>query len=278
MADTPFGSFINAAPQGGDIIVAERGEGTGVGINIDVGNFLRRVEDGAFESFTVSRTNSVSQGATVRFRRALDNAIAFTLDVDGSGTAPRLRLYTSFEMFSLSSAGQAVVGQGSVGATFDGMLNVGGRTHVRTSAETCLFLWDTVTSGDSIFALFGTEGVFSSRGSITFNRGSGLTAYNTTSDYRAKIVLGPIEGAGDIIDALRPIMGRMKGASDARPMFVAHEVQQVAAYAVTGEKDAVDDAGKPVMQQMDASALIPLIIAELKHLRARVADLEALDE
>jgi hypothetical protein len=55
-------------------------------------------------------------------------------------------------------------------------------------------------------------------------------------------------------------------------MFIAHEVP---AYAHTGEKDAVDKDGKPVYQQMDASALIPVMWAELQSLRARVAQLES---
>jgi hypothetical protein len=51
-------------------------------------------------------------------------------------------------------------------------------------------------------------------------------------------------------------------------MFIAHEVP---AYAHTGEKDAVDADGKPVYQQMDASALIPVMWAEIQDLRKRLA-------
>jgi hypothetical protein len=64
----------------------------------------------------------------------------------------------------------------------------------------------------------------------------------------------------------------MKDATQERPMFIAHEVP---AYAHTGEKDAVDKDGKPVYQQMDAAALIPVMWAELQSLRARVAQLES---
>ena len=67
-------------------------------------------------------------------------------------------------------------------------------------------------------------------------------------------------------------MGKMKDATQERPMFIAHETP---IYAHTGEKDAVDKDGKPVYQQMDASALIPVMWAELQSLRARVAQLES---
>jgi hypothetical protein len=43
---------------------------------------------------------------------------------------------------------------------------------------------------------------------------------------------------------------------------------------VTGEKDAVDENGDPVFQQMNLSAFVPLLIAEIQSLRARVAQLE----
>ena len=66
----------------------------------------------------------------------------------------------------------------------------------------------------------------------------------------------------------------MNGATVERPMLVAHEAQEVAPYCVTGEKDAVNDDGKPIYQQMDHQALVPLLIAEIQQLRARVAALE----
>jgi len=67
----------------------------------------------------------------------------------------------------------------------------------------------------------------------------------------------------------------MKGATVERPMLIAHEAQAVTPYAVTGEKDAVNDDGTPKYQQMDVSSLVPLLIAEIQSLRARVAQLEA---
>jgi hypothetical protein len=44
---------------------------------------------------------------------------------------------------------------------------------------------------------------------------------------------------------------------------------------VTGEKDAVNEDGTPKYQQMDVSALVPLLLAEIQSLRARVAQLES---
>jgi hypothetical protein len=131
--------------------------------------------------------------------------------------------------------------------------------------------WHTATSGNNTFCYFGTEATFTSRGSITYNRGAGLVAYNVTSDYRAKDIIGPVENSGALIDSVPVYMGKMKGATQERPMFIAHEVP---AYAHTGEKDAVDDDGNPVYQQMDTSALVPVMWAEIQSLRQRLAALE----
>lgn len=142
-----------------------------------------------------------------------------------------------------------------------------------SSANECLDLWNSATSGNNVFVEFQTDaGV--ARGTISYNRTAGLVAYNTTSDYRAKDVFGPVTNTGATIDALKVYNGKMKDATQSRPMLIAHEAQEVTPYAVTGEKDAVDEDGKPKYQQMDVSSLVPLLIAEIQSLRARVAQLE----
>jgi hypothetical protein len=136
------------------------------------------------------------------------------------------------------------------------------------------WVWNTATTGDNLFINFMTEAGGTNRGSITYNRAGGLLSFNTTSDYRAKDILGQVTDAGATIDALKVYNGKMKGATIARPMLVAHEAQEVVPYAVTGEKDAVNEDGTDKYQQMDHQSLIPLLIAEIQSLRARVAQLE----
>ena len=143
-----------------------------------------------------------------------------------------------------------------------------------TSSEYGTILRNSATSGNNGFALFETEPTPTTRGSITYNRGGGVVAYNTTSDYRAKTLLGAVKNPGETIDALKVYRGVMNGATVERPMLVAHEAQEVAPYCVTGDKDAVDKDGYPIYQQMDHQVLVPLLIAEIQQLRARVAALE----
>jgi hypothetical protein len=137
-----------------------------------------------------------------------------------------------------------------------------------TAGQQPVSVWNGATSGNNYFFEFGTEGTYTARGSITYNRAGGLVAYNTASDYRAKEVFGPVADSGSVIDSVPVYTGKMKGATQERPMFIAHETPS---YAHTGEKDAVDADGNPVYQQMDASALIPVMWAEIQSLRKRLA-------
>ena len=125
------------------------------------------------------------------------------------------------------------------------------------------------SSGNNLILSFSTDATPANRGSVTYNRAGGVILYNTTSDYRAKDIAGPVTNSGSLIDSVPVYMGKMKGATQERPMFIAHETPE---YAHTGEKDAVDADGNPVYQQMDASALIPVMWAEIQSLRKRLAD------
>jgi hypothetical protein len=143
-----------------------------------------------------------------------------------------------------------------------------------TASDQALAMWHVATAGDNKFILFGTEGSFTSRGSISYNRAGVVVAYNTTSDYRLKDLFGEYADSGALIDAIPVHYGLMKEATVKRPMFLAHEVQAAAPYAVMGEKDAIDDEGEPVYQQLDHQILVPALWAEMRSMRKRVATLE----
>jgi hypothetical protein len=97
------------------------------------------------------------------------------------------------------------------------------------------------------------------------------TAYNTSSDYRLKNIDGPLLTSGNYIDALKPVQGSWKADGSRFIGFLAHEIQDASETPIAaGEKDGER------MQAMSYSApeLIANMVAELKSLRARVADLE----
>ena len=125
-------------------------------------------------------------------------------------------------------------------------------------------------------AAFANNGNFSGalKGSISVSNTA--TTYNTSSDYRLKENVAPMTGALATIAALKPCTYTWKADGSVGQGFIAHELQEVAPYAVTGEKDGEE------MQGVDYGKITPLLtaalqeaIAKIKTLEARIAVLEA---
>ncbi|MEZ5751203.1 MAG: DUF2793 domain-containing protein [Paracoccaceae bacterium] len=150
----------------------------------------------------------------------------------------------------------------------------------------------------------GSDGViqyFSNDGTLVGNisvSGSS-TSYNTSSDYRLKEDVRPVEGAAQRVLALAPVNFAWRAGGDRVDGFIAHEVQAVVPAAVMGAKDAMqtedyevapaefDADGNqiapavigtrevPVYQSIDHSKLIPVLTAALQEALRRIEVLEA---
>ena len=131
-------------------------------------------------------------------------------------------------------------------------------------------------TGDGTIAAFRRSEVQVGTISVTTT----ATAYNTSSDYRLKTVIDAptdydIAGRIAALDAALTWF-EWNAAPDQGPQFgaLAHVLQGVAPYAVTGAKDAVDD-GQPQYQGVDWSKVVPELIAALADAHRRIAALEA---
>jgi len=118
-------------------------------------------------------------------------------------------------------------------------------------------------------------------GSITISTSG--TSYNTSSDHRLKENVTDITGATDRLKQLNPVRFNFIVDPDTTvDGFLAHEAQSVVPEAVTGTHNEVDDDGNAVMQGIDQSKLVPLLVATIQEqqtaieaLTARVTALEA---
>ena len=102
------------------------------------------------------------------------------------------------------------------------------------------------------------------------------TAYITSSDYRLKENVVDMSGATERLKQLKPSRFNFIADPDTTvDGFLAHEVQEIVPEAIAGEKDAVDADGNPEYQGIDQSKLVPLLVATIQELEARIAALES---
>lgn len=155
-------------------------------------------------------------------------------------------------------AGDLVVtGAGTVAAFTATTATFSGAVHVNSNAFVAGDL--TISGGTTTGTLGANSGVFA--GSVTANN------YVTTSDERLKDDLQPVE-AGNIVDATEVWDFRWK-ATDARAYGVmAQHAATAFPYAVAHD-EGLDTWG------VDYTRYVPILLAEVKALRARVAALEA---
>jgi len=127
-------------------------------------------------------------------------------------------------------------------------------------------IWNSSTSDSYIEFQYGaTISASSLKGSIKYNTGTGQINYNTTSDYRVKKISGEVENAVDIIKNIKVYNGTIGEATEESAFCIAHELQEIYSPCVTGEKDAIDENGNAILQQVDYSKLIPIIIKALQE-------------
>lgn len=134
-------------------------------------------------------------------------------------------------------------------------------------------------------------------GSIDYT--ASATSYTTSSDYRLKENITPVQGAADIVKAMQPVTYTFKSDGSWHDGFLAHELQELHPRAVTGSKDAMKDEeyevtpavldedgavvteavmgtrSVPEYQGVDYSKFTPIITAALQEALNKIDDLEA---
>jgi len=151
-----------------------------------------------------------------------------------------------------------------------------GGLDIRTSSNNIvLSLVCLINNGSNgTYQPFVFENGGTNRGSIQTTTSG--TSYFTSSDYRMKENVVDLTGATARLNQLAPKRFNFIG-DDSNPTvdgFLAHEAQTVVPEAVSGAHNEVDADGNPVYQQIDQSKLVPLLVATIQELEARITALE----
>ena len=173
---------------------------------------------------------------------------------------------TFTQAMTLTAAGDLLVGQTTVaGANIDSFVyNKSGSYAIVSHVS------GTGSGTGYIQFLYNNTSI----GTITQNGTTGVL-YNITSDYRLKESVAPLSGGLARVNALKPSVYNWKSDGSTGEGFLAHELAEVVPFAVSGDKDAVNADGTIKSQGIDMSRIVPILVAAIQELTARVQTLEA---
>jgi len=171
--------------------------------------------------------------------------------------------------------------------------NYAGGAYLNISGGTTVVCVETLQNGSGTLTHYSFKNSNGTVGSISTNGSS--TSYNTSSDYRLKEDIKPVENALERLQNLKPVNFAWKVDGSRVDGFIAHELADVIPSAVSGEKDAteeveitpaiLDEEGNiieeavietvDVYQGIDQSKIVPLLVAAMQELKAEIELLKA---
>ena len=233
---------IGASAGGQRLLVSSSATGTTAGSNV----IIRLQSEAAGRDATLQFSDNVSNSATVSM---VSGATIFRQN--GS------------EAMRIDSSGKVLINTTStVGST--AWIN----NKFNGASETGIAIQNTFASNTGTFVQFFNSAA-AQIGTISQN-GASAVAYNTSSDYRLKENVQPMQNALDTIFQLNPVTYTWKVDGSDGQGFIAHELQAVVPDCVTGTKDEVDEDGNPIYQGVDTSFLVATLTKAIQELKAIV--------
>lgn len=161
----------------------------------------------------------------------------------------------ALEAMRIDASGNVLVGKTVDDLTTEGVRIRANAIDTSRSSAAALNVARRTTDGNAV--VFYRDGV--GVGTITVT--ASATSYNTSSDYRLKENITSIQGAADIVKAMRPCTYTFKADGSWHDGFLAHELQELHPRAVTGEKDAMKDEEYEVTPAVYEDVVIPAVEA-----------------
>ena len=236
---TAFGGFTSFYSNNAESMRITSGGNVGIGTTSPSAKLdVRTGAVGTLVNFTDGIAQTFQVGTTAS---GIDISNPNSGYISFSNTAERMRI---------TSGGNVLLGTTDTGFNARQLI----RFDASGASTNGLAIWNGGGSGATYVAFANSGGGFT--GTIT-QTASGV-AYNTTSDYRLKEDLKEIKGL-EKISKIKVYDFKWKDDNSRMDGVIAHELQEVVPYAVTGEKDAEE------MQQVDYSKLVPILVQAIQE-------------
>lgn len=237
---------------------------------------------GSGQALTITANSYINSGATGNVYRGTGYATQYVQQLGQhqwytapSGTAGNPISFT--QAMTLDASGNLLVGTTNADPTLNRVngtvLDPNGRLKLRAASGYVSDFGLSSTSGPHINFWTDSGSTRVAAGSIVSNGSS--TSYNTSSDYRLKHDIAPMQNALQRVAALKPVTYKWNADNSDGEGFIAHELAEVCPQAVTGEKDAVDEDGKPAYQGIDTSFLVATLTAAIQEQQVIINQLKA---
>lgn len=219
-------------------------------------------------------TSTQYEGGQIVFKRSLvGSTVDWTLDQYGTTSSnARFRIFNG----SSETNGIAILENGYLGI---GTATPSNKLHVQSSDGNTVYIESTTADNNGMmilnantnqnwssnwheFIYFRNQG--NNIGSIIGSNGGNMVSFNTSSDYRLKTDFKGYNGL-DLVNKIKTYDYAWKRDSSRMYGFVAHELQEVIPYLVSGTKDAVDANGKIIPQSVDYSKLTPILVKAIQE-------------
>lgn len=108
------------------------------------------------------------------------------------------------------------------------------------------------------------------------NSEEGLKIFNGnvgSSDYRLKEDVQEFD-ALEVVQSLHAYDFAWKETKKREYGFMAHEIQSVLPYLVTGQKDQVDENGQPIIQRVNYAKLTPVLLKAIQQQQEMIEQLQ----
>ena len=228
---------------------------TSPGSSLDIGNGtgLRQIYiNGGGYDLILGASGGSAFGFASTNASMVFNTSAKPLVIGTLSTQPLVFGTNDVERMRITSGGDVLVG---ISSTFT---NARYQSENITGSKAAMALRAQATTASTILEFWNPNGQV---GDI---RTSGsATSYITSSDYRLKQDLKPINGL-DLVSQIKVYDYEWKSDETRAYGVLAHELQEVIPQAVSGEKD--DEK----MQGVDYSKLVPILVQAIQELKAEI--------